>query len=70
MHVNLIPYNPIGPGLSGRTYPRPTDHAMNQFVQTLRDHGVVTHFRQPRGQDIDGACGQLRDRAATLTVLT
>ena len=70
MHVNLIPYNPIGPGLSGRTYERPTTESMHRFAQILRDRAVVTHFRQTRGDDIDGACGQLRDRTTTLNVLS
>jgi 23S rRNA (adenine2503-C2)-methyltransferase len=60
MHVNLIPHNPIGPGLSGRNHQRPPPHVMQAFAQTLRESGITTHFRQPRGDDIDAACGQLR----------
>jgi 23S rRNA (adenine2503-C2)-methyltransferase len=63
MHVNLIPYNWIGAGVSGREYRRPSDADMERFAAILREAGVVTHFRQPRGDDIEGACGQLRDRA-------
>jgi 23S rRNA (adenine2503-C2)-methyltransferase len=63
MHVNLIPYNAIGPGLSGREYRRPSQERMDRFLQILRDQNVVAHFRRTRGADIDGACGQLRERA-------
>lgn len=63
MHVNLIPYNAIGPGLSGRHYQQPPPQRMQQFARILGQHNVVAHFRQTRGQDIDGACGQLRQRA-------
>jgi 23S rRNA (adenine2503-C2)-methyltransferase len=69
MHVNLIPYNPIGPGLSGRTYECPSDEVMSRFAQALRDRNIATHVRQTRGQDIDGACGQLRRRATRATTL-
>lgn len=62
MHVNLIPYNWIGPGLSGRVYQRPADERMERFVEILTAGGVVAHFRRPRGEDIEGACGQLRER--------
>jgi 23S rRNA (adenine2503-C2)-methyltransferase len=62
MHVNLIPHNPIGLGLSGRMYRPPGDEVVERFVGTLREGGVVTHIRQARGQDIEGACGQLRQK--------
>jgi adenine C2-methylase RlmN of 23S rRNA A2503 and tRNA A37 len=35
---------------------------MHQFAATLRDQGITTHFRQPKGPDIDAACGQLRQK--------
>jgi 23S rRNA (adenine2503-C2)-methyltransferase len=65
MHVNLIPYNSIGPGLSGRVYQRPQADRMNRFLEILRDRGVVAHFRRTRGDDIEGACGQLRERVGS-----
>lgn len=67
MHVNLIPYNSIGPGLSGRVYQRPSPERMNRFLEILRDRGIVAHFRRTRGDDIDGACGQLRERVGGVT---
>lgn len=62
MHVNLIPYNWIGPGLSGRVYQRPGDERMGRFLEILTAGGVVAHFRRTRGEEIEGACGQLRER--------
>ncbi len=66
MHVNLIPYNAIGSGLSGREYRRPSNERLNRFLDILRERGVVAHFRRTRGADIEGACGQLRERVAAV----
>jgi 23S rRNA (adenine2503-C2)-methyltransferase len=60
-HVNLIPYNWIGPGVSGLHYRRPAAQRMRAFVATLRERGVVAHFRRTRGDDVNAACGQLRE---------
>ncbi len=54
-HVNLIPLNPT-PG-SKWTASRPQDE--REFVRRLQAHGVPVTVRDTRGQDIDGACGQL-----------
>lgn len=62
MHVNLLRYNPTGAGLSGTVYAPPPDTAIVAFLEELRGRGVVAHFRRPRGQGIDAACGQLRGR--------
>lgn len=56
--VNLIPFNPIPyvdwkPSLRGR---------VNEFRDGLEDGGVPVAVREPRGRDIDAACGQLRAR--------
>jgi 23S rRNA (adenine2503-C2)-methyltransferase len=59
-HVNLIPYNSIGAGLSGIVYRRPTDERIARFSEILREKGVVSHIRQTRGDDVAAACGQLR----------
>lgn len=58
-HVNLIPYNAIGPGVSGRVYARPARERMQTFLAILRRHRVVAHFRHTRGDDVSAACGQL-----------
>ena len=55
VHVNPIPLNPT-PG-SRWTASRPG--VEQQFVERLRAHGIPTTIRDTRGQDIDGACGQL-----------
>ncbi|WP_344971497.1 dual-specificity RNA methyltransferase RlmN [Salinactinospora qingdaonensis] len=54
-HVNLIPLNPT-PG-SKWTASRPEDE--REFVRRLQAHGVSVTIRDTRGQEIDGACGQL-----------
>jgi 23S rRNA (adenine2503-C2)-methyltransferase len=59
-HVNLIPFNPIGPGLSGAAYERPTTERIESFIEILTRHRVVAHLRDTRGDDVAGACGQLR----------
>jgi 23S rRNA (adenine2503-C2)-methyltransferase len=58
-HVNLIPYNWIGSGVSGAMYERPTRERMGQFMDILREGGVVAHFRRTRGDEVAAACGQL-----------
>ncbi len=65
-HVNLIPYNAIGPGLSGFVYARPTPQRVASFLAVLRSAGVVCHVRQTRGDDVNAACGQLRIQRATV----
>lgn len=55
VHVNLIPLNPT-PG-SKWTASRPKDE--RAFVAALEAHGVPVTVRDTRGQEIDGACGQL-----------
>jgi 23S rRNA (adenine2503-C2)-methyltransferase len=55
VHVNLIPLNPT-PG-SKWTASRHEDE--REFVRRLEAKGVPTTVRDTRGQEIDGACGQL-----------
>jgi 23S rRNA (adenine2503-C2)-methyltransferase len=54
-HVNLIPLNPT-PG-SKWTASRPEDE--KAFADAIAAHGVPVTIRDTRGQEIDGACGQL-----------
>lgn len=61
-HVNVIPYNAIGRGISGVEYRRPSGERIVRFIEILRSHQVVTHVRQTRGDDVNAACGQLRER--------
>ena len=60
-HVNLIPYNPTGPGPSGIAYRRPAPDRVKQFLIALRAGGAVAHVRDTRGDDVNAACGQLRE---------
>jgi 23S rRNA (adenine2503-C2)-methyltransferase len=53
--VNIIPLNPT-PGSQWDASPLP---AQREFVARLRAAGVATTVRDTRGQEIDGACGQL-----------
>ena len=59
-HVNLIPYNWTGAGLSGRVYERPGRERVERFLELLRERKVVAHVRETRGDDVSAACGQLR----------
>jgi 23S rRNA (adenine2503-C2)-methyltransferase len=55
VHVNLIPLNNV----EGSPWTASTDSATSTFLETLRSRGIQTTLRESRGQDIDGACGQL-----------
>ncbi|WP_134323119.1 23S rRNA (adenine(2503)-C(2))-methyltransferase RlmN [Cumulibacter soli] len=55
VHVNLIPLNPT-PGSEWDASPKPVER---EFVRRLIAGGVTTTVRDTRGQEIDGACGQL-----------
>jgi 23S rRNA (adenine2503-C2)-methyltransferase len=54
-HVNLIPLNPT-PGSKWTASRREDEDA---FVATLRRRRIPVSVRDTRGQEIDGACGQL-----------
>ena len=55
VHVNPIPLNPT-PG-SKWTASRRSDE--REFVRVLNARGIAATIRDTRGQEIDGACGQL-----------
>ena len=59
--VNLIPFNPIPDQDWG---PSPSDR-IRHFASVLEKAGVDVGVREPRGRDIDAACGQLRGHALT-----
>jgi 23S rRNA (adenine2503-C2)-methyltransferase len=54
--VNLIPYNPI----PYRDWAPSTSKRIEHFRATLERAGISAAVREPRGRDIDAACGQLR----------
>lgn len=63
-HVNVINLNP-----TPLTIEQPADReTLNTFMETLRDEGANATLRATRGQDIDGACGQLRTRAEEVPI--
>ncbi|MCP1676354.1 23S rRNA (adenine2503-C2)-methyltransferase [Natronocella acetinitrilica] len=53
--VNLIPFNPF----PGTQYQRSSDERIGKFSAILSRAGLVSTTRKTRGDDIDGACGQL-----------
>lgn len=57
-HVNLIPVNPV----TGRGYAPTADDGVRAFKNKLEKQGINVTIRRELGQDIDGACGQLRKR--------
>lgn len=64
-HVNVINLNP-----TPLTIEQPADtDTLRRFMKTLRDAGANATLRATRGQDIDGACGQLRSRIAETPVV-
>jgi 23S rRNA (adenine2503-C2)-methyltransferase len=65
-HVNLIPYNSIGQGITGVEYRTPSPDRVRSFMTILRDARVVVHPRVTRGDDIAAACGQLRRQIAAV----
>lgn len=56
-HVNLIPINGTASGFLPSS-----PSTVARFKQVLMESGIETSVRTPRGADIDGACGQLRQR--------
>lgn len=56
--INLIPYNPV----SSFNWQPPSSGEIFRFCRWLKEEGVFFTLRRPRGQDIEGACGQLRLR--------
>jgi 23S rRNA (adenine2503-C2)-methyltransferase len=55
VHVNLIPWNPVG----GLPYSRPSEEECSAMLNALERAGINTTLRTPRGREIGGACGQL-----------
>jgi 23S rRNA (adenine2503-C2)-methyltransferase len=54
--VNLIPYNQV----EGLLWKRPDEETQEKFLAALEKQKVIATLRREKGQDIDGACGQLR----------
>jgi 23S rRNA (adenine2503-C2)-methyltransferase len=56
--MNFIPFNEV----EGLAYRRPSPERIAAMVQTLKQHGILARVRDSAGQEIEGACGQLRAR--------
>lgn len=58
VHVNVIPLNPVKEtGLKGTS-----ESTTKKFLQHLAKLGISATRRRTLGQDVEGACGQLRRR--------
>ena len=62
--MNLIPFNEI----EGSGFRRPSAERMAAMSLHLYRHGILTKLRQSAGQDIAGACGQLRARTTACRI--
>jgi 23S rRNA (adenine2503-C2)-methyltransferase len=58
--VNLIPLNPV----DGLDLARTDDAQARELLAVLKRRGVLSKLRLSVASDVDGACGQLRARAA------
>ena len=56
--MNFIPFNDV----DGLAYRRPSAERTASMVHTLKQHGILAKIRDSAGQEIEGACGQLRAR--------
>jgi 23S rRNA (adenine2503-C2)-methyltransferase len=57
-HVNLIPLNSVEGRMGSRSLPQNIQH----FKQRLEKRGINVTVRREMGNDIDAACGQLRNK--------
>jgi len=58
--MNFIPFNKV----DSLPYHRPSAERIMAMVHILKQHGILAKVRDSAGQEIEGACGQLRARAA------
>ncbi len=57
--MNFIPFNEV----DGLNYRRPSSERIAFMAHTLKRQGILAKIRDSAGQEIEGACGQLRARA-------
>jgi len=57
--MNFIPFNAV----DGLNFQRPSNERTEAMVTMLKQHGILARIRDSAGQEIEGACGQLRARA-------
>lgn len=58
-HINLIPANPV----KERDFVQPEAPRIKAFQNILEKNRINGSIRREMGRDIDGACGQLRNRS-------
>ena len=58
--MNFIPFNEV----DGLDYRRPSSERTASMAHTLNRQGIYARVRDSAGQEVEGACGQLRARAA------
>ena len=56
--MNFIPFNEV----EGLAYRRPSAERTAFMTHTLNRQGIYTRVRDSAGQEVEGACGQLRAR--------
>ena len=56
--VNLIPYN----STENEVFVRPSNDRIKKFASILANAGVQVSVRKEMGDDVDAACGQLRNK--------
>jgi 23S rRNA (adenine2503-C2)-methyltransferase len=61
--VNYIPFNPV----EGTLFARPPAERAHELARRLSERGIVSKVRLSAGQDVEGACGQLRARVQPRT---
>lgn len=59
--LNFIPFNQV----DGLVYRRPSSERIAAMAGVLKRHGILVKIRDSAGQEIEGACGQLRARAVS-----
>jgi 23S rRNA (adenine2503-C2)-methyltransferase len=57
--MNFIPFNEV----DGLAYRRPSAERIAAMAYTLNGQGIYSRVRDSAGQEVEGACGQLRARA-------
>jgi len=57
--MNFIPFNEV----DGLVYRRPPTERIAAMAHTLNAQGIYSRVRDSAGQEVEGACGQLRARA-------
>jgi len=57
--MNFIPFNEV----DGLAYRRPENERIAAMTEALHRRGILVKIRDSAGQEIEGACGQLRARA-------